>query len=121
MTPAELALPWRTYALEGYAPWRIVVERGDREIPLGSSEVLALCAAVELERVHASDIDALLSARRRAREPWTFDLIVGNAPGLKFESAPGEMALGEVLRLVGLEVVRSEVRMENAQEGRKAA
>lgn len=112
MTPSELALPWGTYALEGFAPWRLVVRRGEREIALGASEVLALCAAVELERVHASTIDGLLASRRRARKPWTLEQIFAGAGGLSSESAPGEMALDAVLRIAGLELVRSEVRKE---------
>lgn len=111
VTPAELALPWRTYALAGYAPWRLVVRRGEREIPLAASEVLALCAVVELERMSGADVDDLLYERRRRRKPWTFAALTAGARGLRPEDAPGEMSLAEVLRLAGLEFVRSEVRV----------
>lgn len=119
MSPVELACSWRTFAIEGLAAWRIVVARGGVQSTLSADETLDLCAAVELERVHVGNIDALLATRKRRyqrhrsadRARWTFAELAGSAMGLTRESAPGEVSLADMLRRAGLELVRSEVRM----------
>lgn len=111
MTASELALPWGTFALKGYRPWTIAVSRHGREVVLRGDEVLALCAAVELERVHEGTIDELLARRRRDRRPWTRQQLAD-----VHVDAPGELPLSEVLRRVGLEFVRSEVSLPREKE-----
>lgn len=114
MTAAELLLPWRCFALDGLADWFLVLRRGRAEVVLTGAETLALCAAVELGRVHASTIDAHLARRRRQRRPWTIEQLVD-----VHVRARGAMPLVEALRLAGLEFVRSEVR-DVSREGRAA-
>lgn len=94
------------------APWRLVVSRGSLAVTLAASEVLALCAAVELDRVTERDVAVLLAERTRTRRPWTWAVLRHEAAGLRASDARGEMTIGDVLRRAGLVLVRAEVREE---------
>lgn len=116
MTGAELALPWRSF--EGMpAAWRLVVSRRGRNTTLSADESLNLAAAVEEGRVHEGTVDALLAARARRRRRWTFEDLAQGARGLSRAGAAGEMALGLVLSIAGLELVRSEVHCGGPRDG----
>lgn len=117
MTPREQQVSWRSpaFAVVKGAPWRLVVRIKDREVTLADHEVIALCAAVEIGTVHAGNVAALLTRRARRQKPWTFEDLRGASIGIALDDVLGALPIGEALRLAGLEVVRSEVRVkENA-------
>jgi hypothetical protein len=103
MTPAEQRLPWRTFA-DAPTRWSLRVHVGGIDATLWDREVLAICAATELDRVHRYELAPLLRRRQREGRQIEWSWLVAGAPGLAPDDAPGEMSLREVCDWIGLEV-----------------
>lgn len=82
-------------------------------------EFIDLCAAVELDRVGARDIDALLKARRTTQTRWTWEQLMDGAFGLRREHAPGELAIGECMHRAGL--LWRGIELRGAKESQREA
>ncbi len=120
MSIPEIDLPWSSLVLRdergNLAPlreWFATVTVDGQDHPLSSAEFLRLCAAAELERVHARDLRRLLRSHRRGNE-LTWAKLVDGALGLRTSDAREGWTLRNVLDRLSVSAIVLEMREDHA-------